>query len=172
MCLSTLDASRIRIQHEMAGDSAENRAQGGPTGAREAELATVILDTLGKVLSGNSAATRLFCDSTKPLSGRNIRALIPDFPFRPITPGYNLAYATFWAAEGGWRQFNARDSRRHLFRLDVALDKHELASRREIVLRLRPVRESAPVQLQWRFSEQRVPAHNTAASPSASACRT
>ncbi len=155
------DTPHRRIEHQIVGGLSGTSAERGAATADEFEPATIILDVLGKVVCCNHAAMRLFCDNLRPLAGRNIRALIPDFPLRPVTPGYNLAYATFWAAEGGWRQFSGRDSRRRLFRLEAGLDKCELESHRQILLNLRPLRE-APTVRQRRFSERRVRAPNAA----------
>ena len=156
------DASLTTIQQVMLSGWSKYPAENGIALGQEVELATIILDRLGKILFCNATAARLFCARTQQLLGLDIRALMPNLPLRPVTPGYNLAYATFWAAEGGWRQFNGRDSGRRVFRLEAALDKYELASRRQILLSLRPVRESAPMQLQWQFCGRRMPARNTA----------
>lgn len=137
MCLST-GTSRPGMQQEMQSQSAEYPHQSRIAAAQEVGLARIVLDKLGRVHYCNAAAVRLFCANTRQLPGRDIRSLVPDLPFRPATPGYNLAYAIFWAAEGAWRRFTGRDSLGRSFRLQAWLDKAQLESRQQILLSLRP----------------------------------
>ena len=155
------DTSRLEKQQKMLSGSSEYLRRSRVVAAQEVGSASVILDALGKILYCNAAARDLFRANAQQLLGQDIRTLMPDLPIRPITPGYNLAYATFWAAEGEWRRFSGRDSRGCLFRLLAALDRTELESRRHILLSLRPAR--APAHLPRPFASGSMPAGREAA---------
>lgn len=101
------------------------------------EGASMVLDELGTVCSCSSSTARLFGAGAQPLIGRPVRALIPDLPLRAATPGYNVAYAAFWAAEAPMRDFQALDNRGRPFCVAVSLEKLALEGRHQILVNLR-----------------------------------
>ena len=70
---------------------------GSSATAHAIPFATMILDSLGTVRYCHADAARLFDASANTLVGRPVRDLIADLPFNSKTPGYNIAYASFWA---------------------------------------------------------------------------
>jgi PAS domain-containing protein len=119
--------------------SAERRKSSGNAVAHIVELATMVLDKSGIIRYCNAAAARLFRADTLELARRHITALIPSLPFNAETPGYNVAYATFWATGGRWRVFGGKDSAGRSVWLHVLLDKLELEGGHQILLNLRQV---------------------------------
>ncbi len=122
----------------------------GLAAIEEVGLAAVTLDITGKILCCNAAALSLF--GPAPLPGRDVRSLMPDLPFRRATPGYNIAYATLWAANSAWRRFSGRDGRGRLFRIEASLNQEEFRLRQQILLGVRPAREPASATLPRRFA--------------------
>ncbi|MBI4289850.1 MAG: PAS domain-containing protein [Betaproteobacteria bacterium] len=111
--------------------------------AHSVPFAAMVLDKSGTVCYCHADAARLFHASAHTLVGRHVRELIPDLPFKPRTPGYNVAYAAFWANEGAQHGFCGVDSQGRAFGIRVALDRLELEKRHQILLRLQLPVESA-----------------------------
>lgn len=105
--------------------------------AREIPIAAMILDSSGTVVYCHADAARLFHASPSTLVGQHVSELIPDLPFDRRTPGYNLAYATFWAPEGPPRGFAGVDGQGRSFGLQLALDRLQLQKHQQILLGLR-----------------------------------
>jgi hypothetical protein len=82
-------------------------------GSAEA-LATVAsaltLDTCGTVRGCDSAAAAAFCTSADALVGQHIKKLLPDLPLRSSTPDFNMAYASFCAAQPVWTRHTINDA--------------------------------------------------------------
>ncbi len=131
------EPSRQLTQQKTKRHSPERQKSSINPAARAVELATMILDKSGIVRYCNAAAARLFRASTRELTQRHITALIPGLPFNSETPGYNIAYAAFWAAGRPWRVFGGADSRGCSLWLHVLLDKLELEGGYQILLNLR-----------------------------------
>lgn len=121
----------------------EGHESGGEAAAQGVPFAAMVLDRLGTVRYCHADAARLFRARAHTLIGRHVKDLIPDLPFNPRTPGYNVAYAAFWASENPRRGFCGVDSQGRSFGLQVALDKLELEKRYQILLSLRLPVESA-----------------------------
>ena len=102
-----------------------------------AEVASMVLDALGTVRDCSGAAARLFGAGAHQLIGRPVRELIPDVPLSAETPGYNVAYAAFWAAEAPGHEFRALDSRGRPFCVMVSLEELALEGRHQILVCLR-----------------------------------
>jgi PAS domain-containing protein len=131
------EPSRRVTQQEIERHSSKRRNRSGNAAAHAVELATMVLDKSGIVRYCNAAAARLFRAKTLELARRHITALIPGLPFNAETPGYNVAYATFWATGGRWRLFGGADSEGRSLWLHVLLDKLELEGGHQILLNLR-----------------------------------
>jgi PAS fold len=114
------------VPDDIAGEAA---AEGGA-------FATMVLDSSGTVRYCHDCAARLFRADAHALVGRHVRELIPDLPFKPATPEYNVAYATFWARESPQRGFCGVDSQGCLFGLQVALDRLDLERHPRIIVAL------------------------------------
>ncbi|MBI2959206.1 MAG: hypothetical protein HYY28_02745 [Betaproteobacteria bacterium] len=100
-------------------------------------LATIVLDRLGTVRYCHDEAADLFGSPALSLIGKHIKALIPDLPFNARTPGYNVAYAAFWAPDGPRQRYCGVDSLGRSFDLQIALESLELEKKQQIVLNLR-----------------------------------
>lgn len=127
---ATKQYSHLFSQHDEAA------AHGNP-------VAAMILDSSGTVRYCHADAAHLFHASPSVLVGRHIRELIPDLPFDQRTPGYNVAYATFWAPEGPPRGFCGVDGQGRFFGLQLTLDRLQLEKHQQILLNLRLQVESA-----------------------------
>lgn len=104
--------------------------------AHRVPFAAMVLNRSGTVRSCHDDAARLFCASADALVGRHVSELIPHLPFKPRTPGYNVAYSTFWASEGPQRGFCGVDTQGRLFGLQVALRTPELDKHDQIIVAL------------------------------------
>lgn len=111
------------------------RDAGGGAGADQP--ATMVLDRLGTVRYCHDEAANLFGTRADSLIGKHIKALIPDLPLNARTPGYNIAYAAFWAPDGPRQGYCGVDSRGRSFGLQIALANRELEKKQQIVLSLR-----------------------------------
>lgn len=131
------ELSRKVMQQRIEHRTSKRRKGSGSAAAHAVEFATMVLDKAGIVRYCNAAAARLFRANTRDLARRHITALIPGLPFNAETPGYNVAYATFWAAGGRWRSFGGADSAGRSLRLQVFLDKLQLEGGYQILLNLR-----------------------------------
>jgi diguanylate cyclase (GGDEF)-like protein/PAS domain S-box-containing protein len=79
------------------------------------------------------------------MAGSPIAALLPALPLRAATPGYNLAYVTFWADAGAQRLWGQhRDGRR--IALGVVISRLQLGKRHVFLLALHRNCESGSVQ--------------------------
>ncbi|MBI4291870.1 MAG: hypothetical protein HY661_10355 [Betaproteobacteria bacterium] len=109
-------------------------------GIAAVRLPTMVLDRSGTVRCCDDQAANLFGARPESLVGKHINALIPGLPLNVRTPGYNLAYATFWALGGPPRLHCGVDSCGGSFDLRIALEKLELNKKQWILLSLhRPV---------------------------------
>ena len=108
----------------------------GKAAAHRAPFAAMVLNRSGTVRYCHADAARLFCASARALVGRHVSELIPDLPFKPRTPGYNVAYSTFWASEGPQRGFCGVDTQGRSFGLQVALRTPELEKHDQIIVAL------------------------------------
>ena len=118
-------------EHQTSGEAATH---GVPT--HGVPFAAMVLGKSGTVRCCHAEAARLFRASAQTLVGRHVRELIPDLPFNARTPGYNVAYTTFWASEGPQRGFCGLDRQGGSFGLQVALDRLDLQKHHQIFVAL------------------------------------
>lgn len=113
--------------------------QNGPVCATvpAGEFALMVLDKHGTVCQCDAAAARLFAAGAQQLIGKPVGELIPDMPLKPDTPGYNVAYAAFWASEACGREFRGRDGRGRAVCLELSLAGLAPEGGHQILLRLR-----------------------------------
>lgn len=104
--------------------------------AHDVPVTAMVLDWLGTVRYCNADAARLFGVSAHTVVGRHIKELIPDLPFSPSTPWYNVAYATFWAPQGPQRNFCGLNNGGGAFGLAVALNRLEQDGSHQIIVAL------------------------------------
>ncbi len=105
-------------------------------------IAVMVLDGAGRIRYCDSEAAQLFRASRSALMDRHVKERIPDLPFRLRTPGYNVAYATFWSPWGPPRAFCGLDIQGRSFDVQVALDPMLLGKRHQILVRLRLLQKS------------------------------
>lgn len=72
--------------------------------------ASVLVDLHGIIRSASQRMARLCGASMEKLHGKALCDYLPGFPIRPGTPGYNLAFVTFWQHRGIWHQKLASDA--------------------------------------------------------------
>ena len=109
----------------------------GEAHAPKVPFAAIVLDRFGTGWYCNAEAAQLFRAGLHTLVGRHVKDLIPDLPFNSSTPGYNIAYATFWANVPP-RRFRGLDSQGNSFGLEVALHRPDLEHHYQIIVVLAP----------------------------------
>lgn len=121
--------------HAPAASGPERRLGGYP--------AVLILDARGAVQFCSDAAAQLFDDRTDEMLGRPVTELIPALPLRTVTPGYNLAYARFWAAQHVWRRFrrSAHDQQSRALELMLKTAQRQQDVPYGLILKLRGASE-------------------------------
>jgi hypothetical protein len=104
--------------------------------------AVLMVDSTGRIASCSQDAKDLLGGDEAPLEGRLITELIPELPFTPNTPGYNLAFSIFSEAKGGWTRRIALLANGQKMAIDTALSSVKIRYRRHIKLRLSPILSS------------------------------
>lgn len=104
----------------------------------------LVLDLQGRVRSCDGLTAERFGSSEADLVERPIASLIPALPFRPNTPGYNVAYTGLWFPCGTWRTLLGLKPDGQSFPLQLSAAMLRMKNERRIVLGLRqPDVESA-----------------------------
>ncbi len=114
-----------------------NLNEAGPSSSA-IPCAALIIDAAGCITDCSPAAKELLGRQSESLSGRAVAALIPGLPFAIDTPGYNIAYAVFHAADRQRMRHMAllADGRR--LPIDVALGSLTMNGHLCIALTLKP----------------------------------
>lgn len=102
--------------------------------------AALTLDAHGRITHSNPAASALLGRTTEELTGQAVATVIQGLPFVAATPGYNMAYAVFHAADGAWAQRTALSADGRQLPVETAVAFGTLDGERRITLRLRPQR--------------------------------
>lgn len=103
-----------------------------------AHNAVLTIDAQGRITDCNSDAKELLGWRSEALEGHPVTEVIPELPFSPSTPGYNLAFAVFHAANGVWMRRMARLADGRELSVDMALSSMLVNFKRHITLSLRP----------------------------------
>lgn len=103
-----------------------------------ARNAVLTIDTEGRITNCNPEARELLGWQSESLEGRPVTEVVPELPFSPKTPGYNLAFAVFQAANGVWVRQRARLADGRELAVDMALSSMLVNFKRHITLSLRP----------------------------------
>ena len=145
-------SKRLNSTQPMAGESAPAFPvllnETGEAGL-QGQSALLTVNSSGCITACNPQARALLgwtADSPGP-EGERVTNVLPELPFSPATPGYNLAYAVFHAANGLWtRRLVLLADGRKIF-VDIALSSVVVKFRRFITLSLRvpDTGHSAPV---------------------------
>ena len=102
-----------------------------------AHNAVLTIDAEGRITDCNPEAKELLGWQSETLEGHAVTEVVPELPFSKNTPGYNLAFAVFHAANGVWMRRMARlADGRELF-VDMALSSMLVNFKRHITLSLR-----------------------------------
>ncbi len=120
---------------------------------REGE-AVLIVNKQGFIANCNQVARALFGWDSGVLKGHPVTDVMPELPFSPDTPGYNLAFAIFHAGKGAGMRCIAVMVDGKRIAVDTALSSVKIGYKRQIKLCLRlaspllqvPARFAAPVQ--------------------------
>jgi PAS domain-containing protein len=99
--------------------------------------AVLTINAQGRITACNTEAQELLGWSSGCPDGIAATSVMPELPFSPNTPGYNLAFAVFNAANGIWMRQVAllKDGQKVL--VDVALSSVVVKFRRYITLSMR-----------------------------------
>ena len=124
------------VESSVAPQCSDRVPDAEEAGVDEIPFAAMVLDWLGSIRYCHADAARLFGESAQALVGWHVKELIPDLPFSPSTPWYNIAYATFWAHQGPQRGFCGLDNQGRAFGLEVALDRLDLDECHRIIVTL------------------------------------
>jgi PAS domain-containing protein len=96
------------------------------------------IDAGGRIVACSPQAAALLEQQPSILPGHSVRELIPELPFAPNTPGYNLAYAVFHAMDPIWIRRTALGAGGRTIPVDTALSSMLINGKRHITLGLRP----------------------------------
>jgi len=99
--------------------------------------AVLTINAQGRITACNAEARELLGWSDGYPDGTAATSVMPELPFSPNTPGYNLAFAVFNAANGLWMRRVAllQDGQKVL--VDAALSSVVVKFRRYITLSMR-----------------------------------
>jgi diguanylate cyclase (GGDEF)-like protein/PAS domain S-box-containing protein len=111
----------------------EARGQDG----RLRERGTLILDVGSMIRYCDSPAAGMFGAARSDLIGRPACSLIPKFPLRPGTPGYNVASCHFHTPDGQWRRFQALSPTGQKFEIEASIEHLKLPKAHQFLLGLR-----------------------------------
>lgn len=110
--------------------------------AMPAHHAALRLDAHGRITHASPAASELLGSTSDELTGQVASAVIPGLPLSPTTPGYNMAYAVFHAADGAWVRRTALSMDGRRIPVETAFFVDEAPGQRPISLSLRAQRQS------------------------------
>lgn len=119
-------------QHHRCADAASTQANSANW---QHHVASLIIDIKGYITECNLAATHLLDNQTHELSGHSVTEIIPELPFSPDTPFYNLAYAIFHSSDEMPMQL-ATDGQE--IPIDINLSSAVMNGKRYIKLNLKP----------------------------------
>lgn len=101
----------------------------------QADHAVLVLDSLGYICFCTNP--RMLGGASVALHGRPIAMLIPTLRLRADTPGYNVAYANFWAVHGSWQHHAMRLVDGRCLNFELCLNSVILAGKYYLLLLLR-----------------------------------
>lgn len=104
---------------------------------RAGESGTMMLDGLGRILSCDEPAEKLFGVRQIELIGRWISDFIVGLLLEGRSPSYDARYLAHLCREGGWREFGAINTAGITFVIDLNLSRAETRSREIFLLNVR-----------------------------------
>lgn len=141
---ATPSTRRVKLRNKVQNAT----AIAGKSCRRVANNAIVIMDIDGQITDCNCAAAELLNRNADELPGEPLMAMLSGLPFAPDTPGYNLAYAGFHAADEHWLPGTARLTDGSRIAVDIAFSTAKTNRQRFIVLTLRPSLKDTPSHAQ------------------------
>jgi PAS domain S-box-containing protein len=97
------------------------------------EHGTLMIDHTGRILSCGAPAEKLFGASQARLIGRQISDFVTGLLLGGTSPSYRARYLVYLCADGGWRQFEAKDAHGGVFAVELSVSQM-MANGREIFL--------------------------------------
>lgn len=120
---------RSAFRQDILGAAAAIASRGG--------YGTLVLDSLGKILSCGEPAERMFGTSRGRLVGRGISEFIAGLFLDGSSPSYRARYLGYLCANGEWREFEAADADGHEFAVQLNLARMVTDGREIFVLTVR-----------------------------------
>lgn len=104
---------------------------------------TLILDSLGRILSCGAPAEKMFGASQVRLMGRRISEFIAGLSLGGSSPSYNARYLVYLCSEGEWRKFSAKDVDGLGFPVELNLSRMVTEGQEMFLLNVRRAEEAA-----------------------------
>lgn len=99
----------------------------------DVEHGTLMLDRMGRILSCGAPVEKLFGAGQARLIGRQISEFIAGVLRGGSSPSYQARYLVYLCADGGWRQFEAKDIHGRAFVVEANVSQM-MANGQEIFL--------------------------------------
>lgn len=105
--------------------------------ANRTEYATMTLDSFGRIRACCAAAEQIFGATRGNLVGRRVSDLIAGLFRGESSPSYGVRHLVYLSATSGWHRFEATDTVRRPFAVELALTRTQASGREMFVLSLR-----------------------------------
>ncbi len=102
-------------------ESKQDTFHAAATFERRDDYGTLILDSLGRILSCGTPAERIFGASRVRMLGNLISDFVAGLFLGGSSPSYNARYLVHLCADGEWRKFEARDGAGEAFAVELNL---------------------------------------------------
>lgn len=89
--------------------------------AKRSDYCTLILDSLGRILSCGTPAERIFGLSQARLIGRPVSDFVAGLFLKDSSPSYSARYLGYLCSDREWRKFEAKDGDGQTFHVDLNL---------------------------------------------------
>lgn len=109
----------------------------GAAGLEHCQVATLILDRMGRIASCGEAVEAIFSETQSSLIGRGIAELIGGLCLGGTSPSYTSRYLDYLSGDGNWRRFEVRDAVGDRFPVEIKLAPIASEGQRLFLLNIR-----------------------------------